>query len=191
MSTDQEPQDEAQEQDSSVATAKAPVEEKPIDISFPRKIGDNTFQTPEEMQAFLDKMTASTKEARQVLKAVRPGRPPSQKKVLAEATADILNKHMTKDLREKLGTIDEDIAIRVMFEKETSTFVAPTPKPREGGDGGGPRGGRPLVVDGKEYPSAKNARDTLHTDTVGNQQNRKAIISYLRGKEHTIEKDQD
>ena len=184
MSTDNE------QADSATATEEKP-EEKPIDTSFPRKIGDNIFNTPEEMQSFLDKMTADTKEARQVLKAVRPGRPPSQKKVFAEATAEILNKHMTKDLREKLAALDEDTPIRITFEKATGTFVAPTPKAREGGGGGGPRGGRELVVDDKAYPSAKNARDTLHTDTTGNQQNRKAIISYLRGKDHKIEKDQE
>lgn len=161
------------------------VKEEKVNSEFPRTIGGHVFQTPEELKKYSEEITAQQKEVKAILKeAGKVGRPVSVKRVTSEAIASVLNDNMSEELLEKLEALTEDTAIRITYNPTTQVFSFPTVK--SGGGGGGSRGGKTLNVDGVDYPSAKNARDTLHPDTKDKQQNRRAIIAYLKNEKHTI-----
>jgi len=190
---DQDSEQGSEDENNENENASDKEKEPEAPLTFPRMVGDREFQTPEELQEHVKQLKELAKAGTEILKkAGKTSKAPSQKKVLSEMVAAVLNENMTDELKAKVSGIEEDSRIAVIFLKESGTFAYPTPKAREGGTSGGPRGGRTLVVDGKEYPSAKNARDTLHPEESAKQQNRKTIINFLRkdGK-HTIDKDQE
>jgi hypothetical protein len=156
---------------------------------FERTIGGRTFHSPEELMAYVAEMDAALKSEKSFLKekGLVATRAPSQRRVLAEHVANILNENMTDELRAELEKAGEDTAIRVMFMSEDNSFVYPAPK-ASSSNGSGTTGSRgvPLTVDGTEYPSAKNARDTLHPAMKDQNQNRKSIIAYLKKENHEV-----
>lgn len=152
---------------------------------FPREINGIVFQTPDELAEYAKTISELQKEVKNILKTSgKVGRPPSQKKVMAEAVSVILNENPSAVLNELLDKLTEDTPIRVMFDTTSQQFISPVVKTVT--EGSGTRGGKKLSVDGTEYPSAKNARETLHPDTEGKAQNRAAIITFLKAQGHSV-----
>jgi hypothetical protein len=160
--------------------------------SFPRTIGEKTFYSAEELQQYIAQLDALRSESRGALKemgiSVPGGRAPSQRKQLAESLAGVINDNRDafSSVFEMVSQLEEDTSIRVEYNKETGMFRYPTPTKSGEGTGSGGRRAEPLNVDGKEYPSAKGARDTLHPEMVGKSQNRTSIISYLKREGHNV-----
>ena len=158
-----------------------------VNVEFPKTVGDLVFNTPEELASYVKDLQEKTSAAKAVLKTLpKAPRPTSQRKAIADLVSAVLNEHANTDLMERVTSLEETTAIRIVFNIESGQFEAPVTKTRESGTGTGTRTGSPLTVDGVEYPSAKNARETLYPDTIGKQQNKKSIISFLSGKGHTV-----
>jgi len=152
-------------------------------VEFPQTIGGKVYNTVEELKAYVDEITKIQKEVNTVLKtAGKVGRPASQKRVVSELVSSILNQNMSEELTTKLANLKEDTSVRIMYNPKDKIFSFP---PIKTGGGGGTRS-KPLTVDGIEYTSAKKARETLHSDTVGKQQNRASIITFLKNEKHTV-----
>ena len=176
----QENESEGEEMTTETETSE---ETQPVVVEYPRTIGDKVFQTPQELEEYSKQLNDLNKEVKAIVKASKPGRPVSQKKVISTAVADFLNEDMSDDLRLALMKIEGDFILRLNIKD--GVFAMPVAATRAEGSGGN-RGGRKVNVDGTEYPSAKNARDTLHPDMKDKQQNFKTIVKYLEGKEHTV-----
>jgi hypothetical protein len=159
-------------------------------VEYPREINGIIYNTPEELKAYADSLKEAAKATREALKEIGAvGKAPSQRKVFAELVSRVLNENASNELMEKLSEVEEDTSIRIVFNKSTGMFEYPVQKSSGGSGEGAPRGGKPLTVDGVEYPSARNARDTLHPDMVGKSQNRQAIINFLKHEDrgHTVQ----
>jgi len=154
-----------------------------VSVSFPQTIGDITFQTPEELAEYAAKLDKQLKEMKPIVKATKPGRPASQKKQVSEAVAKFLNSEMDDELQAAIANVEDNFVLRLNLSN--GTFSLPVSAPRAEGSGGN-RGGRAISVDEKDYPSAKNARDTLHPDMKDKSQNYAAIVKYLEAQGHTV-----
>ena len=153
---------------------------------WPRKVGDKTFHSAQELETYLSDLKEQIKAARDVLGG-KPTRALSAKKIAIEKVIEFLN---TGKLPEEITKMDETYAIRIMWNSDNGKFEVPVKaptQPRAPGEGVGR--GSPLVVDGKSYPSAKAAREQLYPDTAGRDQNRQTIISYLKTKGHVVLED--
>lgn len=148
--------------------------------SFPRTIGGRVYKTPEELAVRVKELKDGAKELASYLKTSKT-RVPSPRRILAEKVIEILNANMGafKDVITKFEA-GSKVSSSIKYDVETKTFSYGS----SSGGGGGQK--RTLTVDGKEYPSAKAAREQLHPETKGDQQNRKSIISYLESKNHKI-----
>jgi len=153
---------------------------------FPKTIAGKTFQTPQELADYAKELNDLNKEVKELVKATKPGRPASQKKLISTAVSDFLNENMSDDLRLALGKVEGDFNMRLNLKD--GVFTMPVAAPRGEGTGGN-RGGRKIVVDGQEFPSAKNARDTLHPEMKDKSQNYKAIVKYLQNEKHEVVED--
>ena len=171
-----------------VSVAEEPVTEvtQEEEITFPRTINNIIFNTPEELRKYATELQERLKSVKSVVKAVGGSatRTPSAKKLLIEALCKIINENMSDETKEKLGALTENTKISIHYDVTEKVFTIPTPKTREGGSGG--KGGSPMTVDGKDYPSAKAARETLYPDEKGKQKNRQSTIAFLKSKNHTV-----
>ena len=154
-----------------------------VNIDFPKTIGDRTFQTPAELAEYAASLSAQLKEVNPIVKATKPGRPVSQKKAISNAVAGFLNDTMSDELQSALEKVEGDFILRLSLKD--GVFSMPVSAPRAEGSGGN-RGGRSVNVDGVDYPSAKNARDTLHPDMKDKSQNLQAVVKYLENQGHTV-----
>ena len=159
-------------------------QEQEVNTEFPKQFGDMIFQTPDELAKYTAGLKDQLKEMNPIVKATKPGRPVSDKKVTSEAVASFLNASDDKSLKEALGKITDDFVLRLNLKD--GVFSIPTVATRTSNGGGGNRGGRAIDVDGIVYTSAKSARDKLHPDMKDKSQNYEAIAKYLEGQSHTV-----
>ena len=158
--------------------------EKPeVNIDFPKTIGDRTFQTPAELAEYAASLSAQLKEVNPIVKATKPGRPVSLKKQVTTAVCTFINNNMDDKLSASLAELDEETIIRLTINDGVVSM--PVAAKRTEGSGGN-RGGRAVNVDGVDYPSAKNARDTLHPDMKEKSQNLQAVVKYLENQGHEV-----
>ncbi len=158
-------------------------EQPEVNTTFPQTIGDKTFQTPGELAEYAASLSKLMAEVKPIVKATKPGRPTPQKKLVSTAVAEFLNSEMDDVLREAIGKVEGDFMLRLNLSE--GKFSMPVAAPRAEGSGGN-RGGRAINVDEQDYPSAKNARDTLHPDMKEKSQNYDAIVRYLQAQGHNV-----
>ena len=154
-----------------------------VNIDFPKTIGDRTFQTPAELAEYAASLSAQLKEVNPIVKATKPGRPVSLKKQVTTAVCTFINNNMDESLSDSIAALEEETIIRLTIS-DGIVSIPVSPKRTEGS--GGNRGGRAVNVDGVDYPSAKNARDTLHPDMKEKSQNLQAVVKYLKNQGHEV-----
>ena len=175
--------EEENEGEETNAMATETAEKPEVNIDFPKTIGDRTFQTPAELAEYAASLSAQLKEVNPIVKATKPGRPVSQKKVISTAVASFLNGNMSDELQSAVEKVEGDFILRLNLKD--GIFSIPVSAPRAEGSGGN-RGGRAVNVDGVNFPSAKNARDTLHPDMKEKSQNLQAVVKYLENQGHEV-----
>ena len=147
---------------------------------FPKTIEGKVFNTADELKEHVAKLTAQAKEGREYLRVNKPSRPASPGKALGDPMTVILNANA--DMVSKAKAYGKEFVLRITWNHETGKFE---PKLAKSGSGGGV--GQSLTVDGKEFPSAKAARDTLHPEDKDKSQGRQAIINMLKNQyKHTV-----
>tara|TARA_Y100000310_G_C20540212_1_gene742878 strand:- start:10 stop:558 length:549 start_codon:yes stop_codon:yes gene_type:complete len=161
-------------------------EEATEEITFPRTVNGKVFNTPEELRKYATELQENLKAMKDVIKQTGGSktRAPSVKKQIIEALTTLLNANMSDELKGKMAEFKENVKFSMNYDITEKQFTVPTPKVREPGEGG--KRGQQMTVDGKDYMSAKSARETLYPDEKGKQKNRAATIAFLKGKGHTI-----
>ena len=184
-----EPTDDSENQETEVQageTVEEIVDEKPV-TTFPVTIGDRTFNSAEELKSWSDELAELSRTAKAAVKGTKVEKAPTPRKMISEAVSSVLNEHMTDELREALEKLTEDAGVRVIYNVDSNTFSAPVTAKRAAGSGTGGGVGQKMTVDGREFSSAKLARDTLYPDMKEKSQNRETIKKFLEGKEHKVE----